>query len=208
MVEQETEPQLARDPRQRRERGPQGGRDRLRPGRPFRRLLPGPPGLQAGGLRGRAACRRHAGAGHPGLPPAARGARPRGQDDRRHGRALRVRQGPGPRLHAPEPQGRGLRGRVRRRRRPAGHGHRRARRGRPGRVRRPVVPQAVQPRGPGPRGQARGGHRRRQRSHRRRPHRPAPRRRERSRSSTAAPGRRCRRGARRSTPPTSRASTS
>ena len=85
------------------------------------RLLPGPPGLQADGLRGRAAAGRHAGAGHPGLPPAARGARPRGPDDRatwacsfEYGKAL------GRDFTLQSLQGRGLRGRVPRRRRPAG----------------------------------------------------------------------------------------
>ena len=43
-----------------------------------------------------------------------------------------------------EPQGRGLRGRLRGRRRPAGHRHRRPGRRRPGRVRRPLLPQGVQ----------------------------------------------------------------
>ena len=86
MVEQEKDAAAARGPGQRREREAQGRRRRRRPGRPLVRLLPRPAGLQAGRLRGRAQGRRHARAGHPGLPPAARGARPRDQDDRRHGR--------------------------------------------------------------------------------------------------------------------------
>ncbi len=118
MVEQEKDAAAAGDPGERRERGPQGRRRRLRARRPLRRLLPRPARLQAGRVRGRAQGRRHARPGHPGLPPAASRARARDRDDRGHGRALRVRQGARPRLHAPEPQGRGLRGRVRRRRRP------------------------------------------------------------------------------------------
>ena len=54
----------ARDPRERRERRPQGRRDRLRSGRPVVRLLPGSPGLQADHLRGRS------------RPPAACSCRP------------------------------------------------------------------------------------------------------------------------------------
>ena len=61
--------------------------------------------------------RRHARAGHPGLPAAARGARPRDLDDPGDGRDDRVRQGARPRLHAQGPAGRRLRGRVPRRRR-------------------------------------------------------------------------------------------
>ncbi len=60
-----------RTPRTPRARSPSSA-----PGRPASpRLLPRPPGLQAGRVRGRAQGRRHARPGHPGLPPAARGAR-------------------------------------------------------------------------------------------------------------------------------------
>ena len=167
----------AGDPRERRERRPQGGRDRFRSGRPVVRLLPGSPGLQADHLRGRRDPRRHARAGHPGLPAAARGARPRDLDDPGDGCDDRVRQGARPRLHPQGPAGRRLRGRVPRRRRSAGLEHRRARRRRRGRHRSALVPQDVQRRRHGRRGQARRGDRRRQLRHRRGPHRPAPRRR-------------------------------
>ena len=62
-----------------------------RPGGPVLRLLPGPAGLSAEGVRGRAAARRHAGAGHSRLPPAARNRRPRSPHDRAHGRGNRSR---------------------------------------------------------------------------------------------------------------------
>ena len=65
MTEQETDIAAARGRRgRRRERRPQGRRDRLRPGRPVVRLLPGPPRLQADRLRGRS------------RPPAACSCRP------------------------------------------------------------------------------------------------------------------------------------
>ena len=208
MVEQETDVAAARDPGERRERGAQGRRRRRRPGRPLGRLLPGPPGLQAGRVRGRA----KAGGMLVQAIPAYR--LPRDELAREvsmietMGVHVRVRQGARPRLHPAEPQGRGLRGRVRRRRRPAGHEDRHARRGRPRRLRRPVLPQAVQ----------RARHRRRwartwpSSAAATRPSTPpappcasAPRR---SRSSTAARARRCPPGARRSTTPTTRASRS
>ena len=79
MVEQETDPVLPEIIGDEDERQAQGRGRGLRPRRPLRRLLPRPAGLQAGRLRGRAQGRRHARPGHPGLPPAARGARARGR---------------------------------------------------------------------------------------------------------------------------------
>ena len=143
MVEQETDAAAARDPA-RTPRTPRARSPSSAPGPAGLsvRLLPRPAGLQAGRLRGRAQGRRHARAGHPGLPPAARGARPRDQHDRGHGRRrFEYGKALGRDFTLAEPQGRGLRGRVPRRRRPAGHGPRHARRGRPGRVRRPLLPQ-------------------------------------------------------------------
>ncbi len=53
--------------------------------------------------RGRAAARRHAGPGDPGVPAAARGTGPRGPHDRADGRDDRDRQTPGQGLHPAEP---------------------------------------------------------------------------------------------------------
>ena len=118
MAEQETDDPAARGPRERGERGAQGRHHRRRAGRPVLRLLPGPPRLPAEGVRGRAQPGRHAGAGHPGLPAAARGAGPRGPHDRAHGRDHRDRQGAWAATSRSQSlQGRGLRGRVPRRRR-------------------------------------------------------------------------------------------
>ena len=94
----------ARGARERRERSPQDRRRRQRAGRPLLRVLPGPPGLQAHHLREGAELGRHAGAGHPGLPVAARRAGPRDQHDREHGRRpsrrawLSARTSPSPAL--------------------------------------------------------------------------------------------------------------
>ena len=198
----------AGDPGERRERRPQGRRRRLRARRPLRGLLPRPAGLQAGRVRGRAQGRRHARPGHPGLPPAAPGARARSQDDRGHGRPLRVRQGARQGLHA----SRASRTRATRpcswpsapRRAPAS-----ASRARTARTCTTASPSS---RSTTSAARARSARTSPSSAAATRPSTPpappcasAPRA---SRSSTAARARRCRRGARRSTPPTSRASTS
>ncbi len=121
---------------------------------------------------------------------------------------VRVRQGARPRLHPAEPQGRGLRGRVRRRRRPAGH-EASACPARTGRACTTACPSSSEY---NVHGTARWARTSPSSAAATRPSTPpappcasAP---SRSRSSTAARARRCRRGARRSTPPTLRASRS
>ncbi len=168
----------ARGPRERAQRPPQDRRRRRRAGGIVLRLLPRPAGLSAESLRGQRPAGRHAGAGHSRLSPAARDRRPRGPDDREHGRGAVDERVAGRGLHPGGAPGRGLRRRVSRRRRAAGHQARHARRRCPGRGRRPGLPADLQPAGIGAGGQGGGGDRRGQLGHRRRPHRHPPRRRK------------------------------
>ena len=193
---------------ERRERGAQGRHRRRRAGRPLRAPTSWP-----GWATSRSSSR-------PSPGPAAcscRPSRPTGCRARSSSRevrmiedmgvALRVRQGARQGLHAR----RASRTRATRRCSSASAPRRASAWASPARTAR-ACPTAspssrVQPARHGRGGQERRRHRRRQLRHRRRPHRPAARRRAASRSSTAARARRCRPGTRRSTPPTTRAST-